>query len=283
MVALEKVIQRIEIEMSGGTKQYMVSAKQGDRATRYVETVLLDHGEPYTIPAGSSVTAFIRKPDRHRVYTPCEFTDNVVMVELDSQALAAAGTALCEVEVKSSDLMQVVTSVTFEIEIEAKVKDEDAIVSGDELSIFDKTMKQYADQETKRVNAEEARAKAEAGRVDAEEDRVQAETGRVKAEEARVQAETGRVKAEEARAQAETGRVNAEKSRVSAESDRVTAEQERQKQANEVLDKANEAVKIAGQINEASYMLDKDENIKYAYAIYTERGIPHLALTPINE
>ena len=142
---------------------------------------------------------------------------------------------------KSSDLMQVVTSVTFEIEIEAKVKDEDAIVSGDELSIFDKTMKQYADQETKRV------------------------------------------KAEEARVQAETGRVNAEKSRVSAESDRVTAEQERQKQANEVLDKANEAVKIAGQINEASYMLDKDENIKYAYAIYTERGIPHLALTPIKE
>lgn len=148
-MALGKVIQRIEIEMSGGTKQYMVSAKQGDRATRYVETVLLNHGEPYTIPAGSSVTAFIRKPDRHRVYTPCEFTDNVVMVELDSQALAAAGTALCEVEVKSSDLMQVVTSVTFEIEIEAKVKDEDAIVSGDELSIFDKTMKQYADQETK--------------------------------------------------------------------------------------------------------------------------------------
>jgi hypothetical protein len=254
-VALGKVIQRIEIEMSGGTKQYMVSAKQGDRATRYVETVLLNHGKPYTIPAGSSVTAFIRKPDRHRVYTPCEFADNVVMVELDSQALAAAGTALCEVEVKSSDLMQVVTSVTFEIEIEAKVKDEDAIVSGDELSIFDKTMKQYADQETKRV----------------------------KAEEARVQAETGRVKAEEARVQAETGRVNAEKSRVSAESDRVTAEQERQKQANEVLDKANEAVKIAGQINEASYMLDKDENIKYAYAIYTERGIPHLALTPIKE
>ena len=39
-MALGKVIQRIEIEMSGGTKQYMVSAKQGDRATRYVETVL---------------------------------------------------------------------------------------------------------------------------------------------------------------------------------------------------------------------------------------------------
>ena len=45
-MALGKVIQRIEIEMSGGTKQYMVSAKQGDRATRYVETVLLDQNPP---------------------------------------------------------------------------------------------------------------------------------------------------------------------------------------------------------------------------------------------
>ena len=56
-MALGKVIQRIEIEMSGGTKQYMVSAKQGDRATRYVETVLLNHGEPYTIPAGSQLSS----------------------------------------------------------------------------------------------------------------------------------------------------------------------------------------------------------------------------------
>ena len=77
-MALGKVIQRIEIEMSGGTKQYMVSAKQGDRATRYVETVLLNHGEPYTIPAGSSVTAFIRKPDRHRGYTCLLYTSTKV-------------------------------------------------------------------------------------------------------------------------------------------------------------------------------------------------------------
>lgn len=60
-MALGKVIQRIEIEMSGGTKQYMVSAKQGDRATRYVETVLLNHGEPYTIPAGIQRHSFHQK------------------------------------------------------------------------------------------------------------------------------------------------------------------------------------------------------------------------------
>jgi hypothetical protein len=266
---LEKVIKRIEIEMSGSTKQYMVSAKQGDRATRYVEVVLLNHGEEYKIPEGSGVTAFIRKPDRHKVYTPCDFEENTVMVELDSQALAAAGTALCEVEVKSSDLTQVVTSVTFEIEIEEKVKDEDAIISGDELSVFDALMKQYADAETSRVQAETSRAKAEEGRV-------QAETSRAKAEEGRVQAETSRVQAEE-------GRVQAETSRVQAEEGRVQADEKRQQQAQEVLDKANSAINIASQINEASYMLDKDKNVKYAYAIYTQRGIPHLALTEIKE
>ena len=36
-MTLEKVIQRIEIEMSGGTKQYMVSAKQVD--TGYIHRV----------------------------------------------------------------------------------------------------------------------------------------------------------------------------------------------------------------------------------------------------
>lgn len=103
------------------------------------------------------------------------------------------------------------------------------------------------------------------------------------AEEDRVQAETGQRKGRGCQSAGRNRSCERGKGRVSAESDRVTAEQERQKQAQEVLDKANEAVKIAGQINEASYMLDKDANIKYAYAIYTERGIPHLVLTLINE
>lgn len=59
-MTLEKVIQRIEIEMSGGTKQYMVSAKQGDRATRYVETVLLDQGN-HTRPGGIQRHSFPQK------------------------------------------------------------------------------------------------------------------------------------------------------------------------------------------------------------------------------
>lgn len=266
---LKRVTEKFEIEMSGSTKRYVMSVKQGDRATRYAEATLLFCGEKYEIPTGANVTAYIRKPDRKRVYTPCEFSGAVVTVELNSQALAAAGTALCEIEAKSADLTQVITSASFEIEIEERVKDEDAIASADEMSILDTTLKQYADAEQKRVNAESARQQAETARKQEETERQQAETARQQAETARQQAETARKQAETARQQAEAGR--------------VSAENERKKSTQAALDNANKAVEVANQVNEASYILDADANVKYAYAIYAKRGVPHMALTQIKE
>ena len=253
-MSLNRVIKRLKIEMSGSTKQYQVSAKQHDRATRYVEIQLLNQGAEYEIPPGSNVTAYIKKPDLKRAYSPCTFSGSVVTMELTSQTLAAAGTALAEIEVKSGDMTEVITSCTFEIEIEPCVKDEDAIISGDEMSLFDATMKAYAEAEAARVTAENARKTAENRRVSAE-------TGRANAENARVEAENAR---------------------VTAENGRVTAENTRQENATIVLNKANEAVEIASQINEASYIYDSDSDVKYAYAIYAQRGVPHMSLTKIT-
>ena len=253
-MSLNRVIKRLKIEMSGSTKQYQVSAKQHDRATRYVEIQLLNQGAEYEIPPGSNVTAYIKNPDLKRAYSPCTFSGSVVTMELTSQTLAAAGTALAEIEVKSGDMTEVITSCTFEIEIEPCVKDEDAIISGDEMSLFDATMKAYAEAEAARVTAENARKTAENRRVSAE-------TGRANAENARVEAENAR---------------------VTAENGRVTAENTRQENATIVLNKANEAVEIASQINEASYIYDSDNDVKYAYAIYAQRGVPHMSLTKIT-
>ena len=260
-MSLNRVIKRLKIEMSGSTKQYQVSAKQHDRATRYVEIQLLNQGAEYEIPPGSNVTAYIKKPDLKRAYSPCTFSGSVVTMELTSQTLAAAGTALAEIEVKSGDMTEVITSCTFEIEIEPCVKDEDAIISGDEMSLFDATMKAYAEAEAARVTAENARKTAE---------------------NRRVSAETGRANAENARVEAENARVEAENARVTAENGRVTAENTRQENATIVLNKANEAVEIASQINEASYIYDSDNDVKYAYAIYAQRGVPHMSLTKIT-
>ena len=46
MATLTKLITYINLEMSGDTKRYLVSAKQGDKATRFIIAKLLNNGEP---------------------------------------------------------------------------------------------------------------------------------------------------------------------------------------------------------------------------------------------
>lgn len=61
MAALTKLITYINLEMSGDTKRYLVSAKQGDKATRFIIAKLLNNGEAYTIPTGSRVVINIAR------------------------------------------------------------------------------------------------------------------------------------------------------------------------------------------------------------------------------
>lgn len=68
MAALTKLTTNINLEMSGDTKRYLVSAKQGDKATRFIVAKLLNNGEPYTIPTGSRAVINIAKPDGKHVY-----------------------------------------------------------------------------------------------------------------------------------------------------------------------------------------------------------------------
>ena len=93
MAALERLTTRINIEMTGDTKRYLVSAKQGDKATRYVIAKLLNDGKAYTIPSGARVVFNAQKPDGKHVYNTCTYSGSEVTVELTNQTLAAAGTA----------------------------------------------------------------------------------------------------------------------------------------------------------------------------------------------
>ena len=324
--------------MSGETKQFALSVKQGDKASRGVEVSLFDEGEPYKIPTDAKAYVNVRKPDRKHVFRPCTFSGNTITIELTNNMLAAAGTALVEVEIKTADESQNITSVVFEMEIEQRVGTGDAIESSNEFTDFEKKMNLYADAEKARASAESSRASAETLRSTAEKNRAAAEMARTSAETARAQAETtraaeekkrastetvraqaetgrenaessrasaessrasaetsrstaeknraaaemARTSAETARAQAETTRAAEEKSRVSAETAREQAEKSRQESAEKALEKANKAVEIANQVNEAHYITNKDSGQKYAYAIYTENGVPHLVLTPIT-
>lgn len=98
-------------------------------------------------------------------------------------------------------------------------------------------------------------------------DAITAETTRAKAAE---QANTGAITAETARAKAAE---QANAAAITSETARADkAEKANAAAAAEALSKANEAMEI----------YDRDNDVKYTYAIYAQQGIPHMALTKVT-
>lgn len=86
MAALTKLTTNINLEMSGDTKRYLVSAKQGDKATRFIVARLLNNGEPYAIPTGARAVINITKPDGKHVYKRDKFDS--ILIDIDQIASA---------------------------------------------------------------------------------------------------------------------------------------------------------------------------------------------------
>ena len=191
MAALERLTTRINIEMTGDTKRYLVSAKQGDKATRYIVAKLLNDGTAYTIPTGARVAFNVEKPDGKHVYNTCTYSGSEVTVELTNQTLAAAGTAYCDIEVRTSDNTQLITTASFTIEIEKSMRNDNAILSANEFTELEDRIaghiKNINDTEVAVRRAEAARVTAENGRVAAENIRNQNENIRIQQENLRQQ------------------------------------------------------------------------------------------------
>ena len=171
MAAEMKLITDITLELTGETKRFEVQAKQGDKGTRFVRVSLTNNGAEFEMPSGVTVIANIQKPDRKFCFNECTLEENKVLVPLTNQALAVAGTAECDIEIRDGGGNLILSSQAFTIEIEKSMRDESAIESSNEFTALEK------------INAAEAaRVKAEAARVEAEKKRVTAENGRVSAE-----------------------------------------------------------------------------------------------------
>ena len=176
-MSLSKMVTNITMEMSGDIKKYMVSAVQGDRATRCVLVKLVNNGEPYMIPDGARAIVNIKKPDGKYVYNQCTYSGNEVTIDLTSQALAASGTAYCNVEIRTADDTQIITSATFEIEIETTQRSDSAIESTNEFTAIEvkinDLIEKISDTNSAAVKAEQQRNQNEESRAAAEKIRQQ--------------------------------------------------------------------------------------------------------------
>jgi hypothetical protein len=226
MAALTKLTTNINLEMSGDTKRYLVSAKQGDKATRFIVARLLNNGEPYTIPTGARAVINITKPDGKHVYNTCSYSGSDVTVELTNQALAASGTAYCDIEIRTSDDSQVITSASFTMEIEPSQRNENAILSANEFTDLENRIAGHI----KNIDDTDAAVK--------------------KAESERVVAENVRVKAERARATAENKRQENENTRIRQEQQRQQDTSQAVENTNEATDASKKATKACKEVTE---------------------------------
>ena len=267
-----KLITDITLELTGETKRFEVQAKQGDKGTRFVRVSLTNNGAEFEIPSGVTVIANIQKPDRKFCFNECNLEENKVLVPLTNQALAVAGTAGCDSEIRDGGGNLILSSQAFTIEIEKSMRDESAIESSNEFTALEK------------INAaEEARVKAEAARVEAEKKRVTAENGRVSAETERQKqlalmktatteadnAKTGALQAKSQAEQAASG-ANAAKEAADDAANAADAAAQRATQAasgvEEATQSANDAAAAANSAKDAANTAAANTNAAIAGA-----------------
>lgn len=133
-----EMITELQIDLYGETKFYAASAKQGDKATRYISVQLMNNGNEFQIPDDVILIANIKKPDGKFCYNECTKRDNRVIVQMTNQALAAAGTAYCDIEMRSENGELILSSAVFTIEIESSMRNENAIESSNEMTFIDR-------------------------------------------------------------------------------------------------------------------------------------------------
>lgn len=191
-----QMITDIQIDLYGEMQLYLASAKQGDKATRYLRVQLMNNGNEFQIPDDVTLIANIKKPDGKFCYNECAKEENRVMIQLTNQALAAAGTAYCDIEMRSASGEKILSSAAFTIEIEQSMRNEDAILSCNEMTVLDNRIQEYIDRmmatRQQVLNTEAAFKVVEAARTLAEADRIAAEEQRIKNEKERVAAEQTR-------------------------------------------------------------------------------------------
>ena len=246
MAAEMKLITDITLELTGETKRFEVQAKQGDKGTRFVRVSLTNNGAEFEMPSGVTVIANIQKPDRKFCFNECTLEENKVLVPLTNQALAVAGTAECDIEIRDGGGNLILSSQAFTIEIEKSMRDESAIESSNEFTALEK------------INAAEAeRVKAEAARVEAEKKRVTAENGRVSAETERQKQlalmKTATTEAENAKTGALQAKSQAEQAAEMATQTANAAATEAKKTASDAAAAAKETAETAaGKANTAA-------------------------------
>lgn len=144
---MEETRYKINLDVQqGGVQETLTGFRVGDALSRTVCIHLVERGASYSVPEGSVVTLYARKPDGTVSYSLCSVEDGAVEHTFTSGELAAAGEVLCEVRITTGgDTPVVLSSPQFGVIVENVLQDDDAIASTNEYSALTQAIAEMED------------------------------------------------------------------------------------------------------------------------------------------
>ncbi len=135
-----KNTQKITLDLDGRNYSQCITAKQGDRGTRYIECAFVAGGKSVAIPTTATAVYAMTKPDKTTVYNSATIQDGKVMIALSDQSLTVAGLCRCEVQIKDDGIL---SSATFGIDVRQSAYDDSLPPSADEYGALLDTIARY--------------------------------------------------------------------------------------------------------------------------------------------
>ncbi|MDD3394171.1 MAG: BppU family phage baseplate upper protein [Anaerotignum sp.] len=115
----------------------IVTAKQNDTASRFLDVSLYSNGVPINL-TGHSVKIYFKKPDNTEVFTEGEITDATAgrcQFELTTQTLAVYGDLKAEISIWNGDT-EVLTTQTFTIIVFEMLRSDNTVESTNEFGVL---------------------------------------------------------------------------------------------------------------------------------------------------
>lgn len=152
-----RVIQKINLDVSRAGIPPRVFAKQGDNNLRVVAATLYDNGKAYNVPSGYKANIRAKKPDGKSIYNPAEeFSKNVVYITLTQQILAADGIITADIEI--TDGSNTIKTEKWQICVEAAACKDSDVESTDEAKTIQQLVANAEASKTAAANSASAAA-----------------------------------------------------------------------------------------------------------------------------
>ena len=154
-------VQDVKLQMSASEPEILLSAKQYDRAARYISVSLYDGETAFSLPAGINAQIRATKPDGKIVVADCTIETNKIIAELSAQMLTVVGRVRADIVMTLSS--STVSTAAFFVDVYAAGTTDDAIESTDDVRDVYERLNDEADAKIAEIDAITYNLKGEGG------------------------------------------------------------------------------------------------------------------------